>query len=319
MTDQSGSAHQNRKPRVWAIGGGKGGVGKSAITTSIAISLARRGKRCILVDADLGGANLHTFVGMLNPERTLSDLFRRDVDGLQDILLPTKFENLWLISGAKALLDMANPAHVQKMKVIRQIFSLHADHIFIDLGAGTSFNVLDFFLAAHEGVMVVMPTPTSVENAYHFLKAVYYRKLRRVVKSLRAELLVNDVLAEKIERGIRSPRDLVRDIQSADPEVGRAIARNMAQLTPHLIVNQVKRGEDLDLGNKIALACRDFFAIDIKVGGNIRNDERVLASLKARRPTLEMFPNSPFSDDIERIARTIWPSTEHRNGRRTYG
>ncbi len=318
MTEQPGSAQPIRKPRVWAVGGGKGGVGKSVITTSIAISLARRGKRCILVDADLGGANLHTFVGMHNPERTLSDLFRRDVDGLQDILLPTRFDNLWLISGAKALLDMANPAHVQKMKVIRQIFSLHADHIFIDLGAGSSFNVLDFFLAAHEGVMVIMPTPTSVENAYHFLKAVYYRKLKRVVKSLKAEKLVDEVLAEKVERGIRSPRDLVRDILSVNPDIGCAIATNMKLFTPRLIVNQVRRGEDLDLGSKIAMACRDFFAIDIMFGGNIRADERVLASLKARRPTLEMFPDSPFADDIERIVRVISPSTEYRNGRRAY-
>lgn len=318
MTDRPGAEQQNHKPRVWAVGGGKGGVGKSVITTSLAISLARRGERCILIDADLGGANLHTFVGMHNPERTLSDLFRKDVAGLQDILLPTKFENLWLISGAKALLDMANPAHFQKMKIIRQIFSLHADHIFIDLGAGSAFNVLDFFLAAHEGLMVIMPTPTSVENAYHFLKAVYYRKLKRVVKTLKAEQLVDGVLAEKVERGIRSPRDLVRDIQSIDPEIGLAIAKNMSFLTPQLIVNQVRRGEDLDLGNKIAMACRDFFGINMRVSGNIRSDERVLASLKARRPTLEMFQNSPFADDIERVVRTIYPSTEPRDGRHAY-
>ncbi|NIQ97976.1 MAG: MinD/ParA family protein, partial [Desulfuromonadales bacterium] len=263
-------------------------------------------------------ANLHTFVGMLNPERTLTDLFRKDVSGLHEILLPTKFENLWLISGAKALLDMANPAHVQKMKVIRQIFSLHADHIFIDLGAGSSFNVLDFFLAAHEGVIVIMPTPTSVENAYHFLKAVYYRKLKRVVKSLKAEPLVDEVLAEKVARGIRSPRELVRDIQTINPDIGTAIAENMSLLTPRLIVNQVRRGEDLDLGSKISMACRDFFAIDVKASGNIRADERVLASLKARRPTLEMFPSSPFADDIERLVRTISPSAEYRHGRSAY-
>lgn len=318
MTDQSGSENQGQKPRIWAVGGGKGGVGKSVITTSIAIALARRGKRCILVDADLGGANLHTFVGMNNPERTLSDLFRKEVSGLQDILLQTKFENLWLISGAKALLDMANPAHMQKMKVIRQIFSLNADHIFIDLGAGSAFNVLDFFLAANEGIMVIMPTPTSVENAYHFLKAVYYRKLKRVVKSLKAEPLVDGILAEKVERGIRSPRDLVRDIQSINPDVGLALAKEMSVLMPRLIVNQVQRGEDLDLGSKIAMACRDFFAIDMKVSGNVRADERVLVSLKARRPTLDMFPNSSFSDDIERIVRTMCPSTENRNGRTSY-
>ncbi|PLX77254.1 MAG: ATP-binding protein [Desulfuromonas sp.] len=318
MTDPTRSEQHEHKARIWAVGGGKGGVGKSVVTTSMAIALARRGERCILVDADLGGANLHTFVGMNNPERTLTDLFRKDVAGLKDILLSTRFPNLWLISGARALLDMANPAYQQKMKVIRQIFSLHADHIFIDLGAGSSYNVLDFFLAAHEGVMVVVPTPTSVENAYHFLKAVYYRRLKKVVRKLGAEKLVDNLLAEKVQRGIRSPRDLVRDIQSNSREIGLALAEQMAELRPRLIINQVKRGEDLTLGTKISAACRDFFAIDVDMAGNIRTDERVLASLKARRPTLDMFPSSPFADDLERVVRTICPVTELTNGRDAY-
>ena len=334
MTDPTRSEQHEHKARIWAVGGGKGGVGKSVVTTSMAIALARRGERCILVDADLGGANLHTFVGMNNPERTLTDLFRKDVAGLKDILLSTRFPNLWLISGARALLDMANPAYQQKMKVIRQIFSLHADHIFIDLGAGSSYNVLDFFLAAHEGVMVVVPTPapvssppdcrvvvptpTSVENAYHFLKAVYYRRLKKVVRKLGAEKLVDNLLVEKVQRGIRSPRDLVRDIQSNSREIGLALAEQMAELRPRLIINQVKRGEDLTLGTKISAACRDFFAIDVDMAGNIRTDERVLASLKARRPTLDMFPSSPFADDLERVVRTICPVTELTNGRDAY-
>ena len=196
MTEVADSLNQPSGPRIWAIGGGKGGVGKSVVSTGIAMTLARQGQRCIMLDADLGGANLHTFLGMAHPQHTLTDLFRKRVSGLQDILLPTPYNNLWLISGARAMLDMANPSYMQKMKVIRQIFSLHADHIFIDLGAGSSFNVLDFFIAAHEGLMVVMPTPTSIENAYHFLKAVYYRKLRKVVRDLKAERLVDAALSE---------------------------------------------------------------------------------------------------------------------------
>ncbi len=314
MTGSADSEKQASNPQIWAIGGGKGGVGKSVISTGIAMTLASQGKRCIMIDADLGGANLHTFLGMSHPSHTLSDLFNKQVNGLQDILLRTPYDNLWLISGARAMLDMANPSYLQKMKVIRQIFTLHADHIFIDLGAGSAFNVLDFFIAAHEGLMVVMPTPTSIENAYHFLKAVYYRKLRKVVKQLKAEPLVNSALNEKVIRGLRSPRDLMLDLKRRDPAVGEQIAQAMMPFSPRLIVNQVQRNEDRELGMKIALACRDFFGIEVTVPGVVRTDDRVLMALKSRRPVLDMFPNSPFADDVRRIVLQMTLATEMSNG-----
>ncbi len=304
----------NPRPKIWSIGGGKGGVGKSVVSTGIAMTLAQKGERCIMLDADLGGANLHTFLGMSHPSRTLSDLFRKQSLKLQDILLTTPFENLWLISGARAMLDMANPSYLQKMKVIRQIFSLNADHIFIDLGAGSAFNVLDFFIAAHEGLVVVMPTPTSIENAYHFLKAVYYRKLRKVVRELKAERLIDAALSEKVKSGIRSPRDLMIDLQYRDPLVGTQIVQGMQPFNPRLIVNQVQRDEDSDLGQKIALACRDFFGINMTVPGAVRTDERVLMALKSRRPVLEMFPSSPFAEDIRRIVQQMTLASEKSDG-----
>lgn len=314
MTEVADSLKQPSGPRIWAIGGGKGGVGKSVVSTGIAMTLARQGQRCIMLDADLGGANLHTFLGMAHPQHTLTDLFRKRVAGLQDILLPTPYDNLWLISGARAMLDMANPSYMQKMKVIRQIFSLHADHIFIDLGAGSSFNVLDFFIAAHEGVMVVMPTPTSIENAYHFLKAVYYRKLRKVVRDLKAERLVDTALSEKVISGVRSPRELLLDLKRRDPVVGEKIVRAMLPFRPRLIVNQVQREEDRHLGQKMSLACRDFFGIDMTVPGVVRTDERVLLALKSRRPVLDMFPSCPFADDVRRIVLQMSPAKEMSHG-----
>ncbi|MDT8420342.1 MAG: P-loop NTPase [Desulfuromonadales bacterium] len=308
---------QSNGPRVWAIGGGKGGVGKSVICTALAMNLARRGERCVVIDADLGGANLHTFLGMPNPRHSLSDLFRRKVDGLQDILLPTPYENLSLVSGTRAMLDMANLSYQQKMKMIRQIFDLPADHIFLDLGAGSSYNVLDFFIAANDGLLVVMPTPTSIENAYHFLRAVYFRKLRKVMKTLGVEELVNSSLNEKVRGGIRTPQDLMADLKQREPEVGQVIAREMEQFSPCLIVNQAQRNENHELAGEIAMACRDFFGIEVTVAGVVRADERVLISLNSRRPVLDMFPNSPFAEDVQRIVRKMTPDTETDNERRS--
>src|SRR5210317_604066 len=85
--------------KVWAFAGGKGGTGKTAMTANIGVALATMGYRIILVDADLGGANLHTILNIKRPTRTLSDFINRRVETLNDILLPTPSENLRLISG----------------------------------------------------------------------------------------------------------------------------------------------------------------------------------------------------------------------------
>ena len=292
-------------PNIWAIGGGKGGVGKSALTTGIAMTLAAQGQRCIMVDADLGGANLHTFLGMSPPKHTISDLLRDPGKNLQDILLATPFDNLSLISGARAIHNVANLKHMQKEKLIRQLFTLDADYIFIDLGAGSSFNVLDFFIAANNGLVVVTPTPTSIENTYHFLRAAYFRKLRQVIRDLKAPDRVDSTLYEKDKTGIRSPRDLIHALRHRDPEIGAHIDQAMLSFNPGLIVNQAQRHEKRTLGKEIALACKDFLGINLTLAGTVRADEQVLLSLNSRRPVITTYPNSSFAEDVRRIVQKL--------------
>jgi len=291
----------DRTPRLWAVGSGKGGVGKSVVTANLAIALAQKGKKCLILDADLGGANQHTILGMPNPRTSLADLFSRSVSSLQEILLPTPVPNLWLISGAHAQLDMANPKYALKEKIIRQLATLDMDHVLIDLGAGSSFNVLDFFLAAHERIVVVAPVPTAVENAYHFLKAAYFRGMKRAIQRTGAVRFVDQVMEEKVARGIRSPRDLLAQITALDPTAGAAIANEVAALAPRLIVNQVQQEEELELGRRMAFAYRDYFGVQADFLGAIRSDDRVRHAIRMQRPVLEAFPQSPFAQAIREI------------------
>jgi flagellar biosynthesis protein FlhG len=160
-----------------AIGGGKGGVGKSFFASSIACALALGGKSVVLVDADLAGANMHLFFGIKYPEKTLSDYLKKKVPAFSDILLPTPLPGLSLICGASDLLEIANPHYAQKQKLINEIARLNADVIIIDIGAGASFNNLDFFNSADTGVIVATPSPPSLQNAYSFLKMAVHRKV----------------------------------------------------------------------------------------------------------------------------------------------
>jgi len=97
--------------RVWAIGGGKGGIGKSLLTANVGITLAQMGNRVCVIDADLGGANLHSCLGVTQPMATLDDFVTRQSEELQELAVQTPVPNLSLISGAGHVVGAANPKY----------------------------------------------------------------------------------------------------------------------------------------------------------------------------------------------------------------
>src|SRR5687768_3047212 len=168
---------KSRARKVIAVGGGKGGIGKSLVSANLGIALAGRGASVVMLDADLGGANLHTCLGVAQPTVSLSDFIDNRVGRLEDTIVSGGVERLGLIAGAHDTLDAANPKHAQKARLLRHLRALDVDYVILDLGAGTTFNVLDFFLAADLGLVVLLPEPTSIENAYRFIKAAFFRRM----------------------------------------------------------------------------------------------------------------------------------------------
>src|SRR5207249_420822 len=100
----------------------------SLISANLGIELARRGKRIILIDADLGGANLHTCLGMDVPKRSLSDFVEKRFDKIEDVVTETGIPNLGLVSGAMDHLDAANPRYAQKMRLVRHVQAMDVDY-----------------------------------------------------------------------------------------------------------------------------------------------------------------------------------------------
>jgi len=292
-------------PRVWAIGGGKGGVGKSVIAANLATQLARDGSRVALVDGDLGGANLHTLLGMPSPAINLSDFISRRVENLSDVMNPTPIENLWLVSGAKALVETANLNFGQKSKLLRHINQLDADHVILDLGAGSTFNVLDFFLAARKGVLVVVPEPTSIENAYHFLKAAFFRKLKRAQPRDQVQAAVKEIMNGSARKSVRTPRDLISRVWSIDPEVGAALVVEASSFRPALVVNRVTHPSHEKLGHDMVAACRDYFGIRLQLLGSLPADRLVERSVMERKPAAEHYPQIPFVTALNSVVTNL--------------
>ena len=290
--------------KIWAIGGGKGGVGKSLMTANLSICLALMGHKVIAIDLDLGGANLHTCLGVPIPDKTLSDYLNRKISNLSELQTPTLIENLSIISGAKDNLSIANMKQTQKIKIISTLEKLNADFILLDLGAGTAVNTLDFFIAADKGILTVLPEPTSIENTYRFIRSVYHRKIKRLDSLLEISPLVEKVMNSK-EPQNTTPTALIKHLTKMSPEAGRHLKREMDGFRPELIVNQTRTQADIDIGSCMSTICQKFFGIYINYVGHVEYDSIVWQSVKKRKPLLIEFPNSELVNNFDHIIHRL--------------
>ncbi len=292
--------------KIWAVGGGKGGVGKSLVSANVAICLALMGNKVVAVDLDLGGANLHTCLGLPIPSVTLSDWVSKKISNFEDLLVSTPINNLKIISGAQDELGMANLKHMQKNQIIRKLGDLDADYILFDLGAGTAFNTIDFFITADKGILVVLPEPTSIENTYRFIKSVFYRRLKMIEGVADLEPMILESLNAKVTSGSSgSPADLIKKISDLHPEIGLRIKSEMAQFRPNLIINQVRSQADIDIGYSIQSICRRYFGIEMTFPGYLDYDQSVWQSVRKRKPLLIEYPNSKLVTNFDRIVHRL--------------
>jgi flagellar biosynthesis protein FlhG len=292
-------------PCVWAIGGGKGGVGKSVVTSSLAAAMAGMGRRVAVIDADLGAANLHTLLGAARPRVTLSHFLTGEIDSLAEAMVQTSVPNLWLVSGNQALLEMANPKRREKELLIRQIGELDVDVVLLDLGAGSAFNVLDLFLLARRGLVVVTPEPTAIENAEHFLRAAAYRSLRFVARRPEVQAAIAHLRETHHKRRVRSAQELIALVREIDPAAAKPLEERARTFAPMLIVNQVQSVEHRRTGPELVESCRDRLGVSIELAASLESDPSVRAAVEQRQPAVQAFPVCRFSRQIEGLARRL--------------
>lgn len=284
--------------RTWAIGGGKGGVGKSFIASSLACALAQSGKRVILVDADLGGANLHTMFGIRVPQRTLNDFIAEKVRTMPEVLLPTSIPTLSLICGASDIMEHANPGYAQRKRLLAGLKELVADFVLIDVGAGSSYSNLDFFNAAELGIIVTCPTPTAIQNAYSFLKMALHRRIIGLfagseLKGRVSALLEGDDSVPNIEGFISALRDI--DAGAAD-KVRGSIDENRYRL----IVNMATGAEGDKIAAAMAVTAQKHLSVKLPSLGALAKSPEIDKSIRKMEP-LMLTDTSDIAEALKRI------------------
>ncbi|MDR0454652.1 MAG: P-loop NTPase [Deferribacteraceae bacterium] len=266
---------------IIAVASGKGGVGKSFFSSSLAMSLTDAGDPALLVDADLGGANLHNFLGYKVPPVGVYN-FLREKTHIEDIITKTPL-GIDFVAGSGDVLGMAHITKIERARFINRLGDLGYTHVVMDLGAGTSFNTIDFFNLANRKVIVMNSEPTSVENAYGFIKIALYRYLERFLSSNRAFEEINRRLRNK-SLTYSSIDGIVSDVTKIDPDVAEMIKKFISEYRIGIVLNLVRFKKELNVFYGFETIIKKYLSITIEKLGFIPYDEKVSESVRIMQP-----------------------------------
>ncbi|HYC21698.1 MAG TPA: P-loop NTPase [Candidatus Bathyarchaeia archaeon] len=293
------------KQKLWAIGGGKGGVGKSVVTLMLGTSLARRGLRVIVADADLGGANLHTLLGIRHPLYTLADFMSRRCESMADVALATPVDNLKLISGADDILGIANSKFSQRSRILSNLEKLEADVILLDLGAGTSSSTIDFFLYCPGKIVVLSPHVTSVQNAYGFIKTSVYRRLARAfAKDDEALALIQPTVSSGLDR-LDSIGELRGAMHRLAGDRQQLLDACLEEIKIDLLVNMARTVKEREVGQVVRSVAEKYLELSLDYLGFVNYDPELERSINRMATFLTTGANSIARSCMYDIATKI--------------
>ena len=193
---------------------------------------------------------------------------------------------------------------MHKNKILNKLSEIDADYILLDLGAGTSFNTLDFFISADQGILTALPEPTSIENTYRFIRSIYHRKLKMAEELLEVGPLIDRALNAKMQSQ-STPAELIDRVIEINEEKGLLLKAEIEKLSPKLVINQARTQADVDIGHSMKIICKKYFGIQLDYVGFLDYDATVWQSVKKRKPLLMEFPNSSLVNSFDRIVHRL--------------
>jgi flagellar biosynthesis protein FlhG len=293
--------------KMIAVGGAKGGVGKSMLSANLAVGLALLGQKVVLADLDLGGADVHLYTGVKSLAKTWNDFLDKKVDSVKDILTPTAFNGLSMIGGDSSRLGSANLPYLQKLKIIRHLKALKTDFLIVDLGGDTAYNALDFFLEADQKIVVSGTEPASVLDSYAFVKVAFNRFLERFFSRHR---LLKD-MAEAIRDGSLQKTKkysldfIFQEVSIRDPQALVELKNEFNQFRLSIVLNMTESSSDVRIAESMKNLIKDKCFLDIGILGTIPFDKVVRRAARRFTPIVVENPKCKVSQKIHQMLAAI--------------
>lgn len=296
------------------VGGGKGGVGKSLTAANLAAALAGLGKRTILIDLDLGGSNLYSYLGLPNSNPGIGDYLMTKEGGLADYQVTTPYPGLSFIPGDGRTPFMANLAYAHKIKLAREIRRLEADYIIVDIGAGTSFNTIDYFSLAPLGMLLTTPDSPALMNLLAFLKSFLLRNIIARIKHIpQTEKLIRTIQRQTVSSALLTVDMIRKRLQEISPQAAQEADQVIHTFRPRVVFNLADSPDDMLIARSVEQAARKQLSLPIDWFGLLFHDLRVRQSVRRRSLLLRDESDSLYARGISQLAQQVIDSWDRRS------
>jgi flagellar biosynthesis protein FlhG len=300
--------------KIIAVGGAKGGIGKSIFAANLGVLFSSAGHRTVLVDLDLGGANLHLYLGNTTLSSCINDFLCKRIPRLEDAMVSSKFGPR-LIGGDSSQFGAANITFAAKMKLLRSIKQIDADVIILDLGGDTSYNIVDFFLAADIGIVMGTCDPAAYLEAYNFIKIALYRKLNRLYgeeSEFRLEKdpelagLIGLLSSHDTGERIANIHELRNRVRQQQPKNLFLINQLLRSFKPRLVLNMVEDRCCTDsVVWRIQEVAEKMLCTEVNFAGSLPLENDIKRSARDLIPAIAKSPNGSYATNLNRIAGNL--------------
>lgn len=309
-----------KKGKIIAIGGAKGGIGKSVVAANLGVLLSSKGFKVAMVDLDLGGANLHLCLGhKILLQQNINDFLKKRVGSLQEIMTKSEY-GPYLIGGDSSELGAANIDFGRKLKLLKAIEHINADFIILDLGGDTSYNIIDFFLKADYGIVMTTRDSASYIGAYHFLKAAMYRRFQRLFgpeskfkmyKNQELERLIHEATMSAGEGGPKTINDLLERVKEEQPIYFSFISEVVETFSAYLIVNKVPNRllGNFDINpiiSRMQQVTKTWLAKEVNYLGSISQQPEIESSMIDLVPVVAKYPKGKMAAELSAIVAKLF-------------
>jgi flagellar biosynthesis protein FlhG len=299
QSEQAGGLRSVR--RVIAVGGGRGGVGKSLVAGSLAVYFAQLGKSVVLVDGDMTGGNLHAHFGLSASSAPEPE----DPAALAGALVATSVPGLSILPAPHDAVEPPLALRAgRKLRWLARLRTLPAEYLIIDVGPGHGAFALDVMAAADVALCVTVPEPPAIEATYRYLRSAFRRHLRRSIVRDRFRVHLLDRALREMG-SLPSPLDLVRVLSKIDRTLADIAWSEANRLRHALVINQTRVRTDLELGAWMSALTWRHYGLRLDELGHIEHDDTVWLTVRRNKPLLVDAPTSKAARNIERIARRI--------------
>lgn len=305
-SDKPQSITMSKGTTVIPIASGKGGVGKSLLAANLAITLAKQGHPTVAVDMDLGGSNLHTYLGIPNKYAGIGDYLKGKKTNLDKLIFQTDIPNLKFLPGDGKTPFMANIPSKQRFILLEKLLSIPTKYLIIDLGAGSTLNTMNFFGMTHKGVMVTTFETPAIMNFMMFLRNF---TLANITSLVRQRKKIHDMLVETF----RNPREsgglrvdpILKKVGEIDKGLADTIRKKCKLYRPRIIFNMGDHPNELNILDKIDTTLRKNLDMEAEYFGFIFYDEVVRKSVRKNQTIIPNHPESLYAKCTGSIAKRI--------------